>query len=143
MIAAAIFCVLLLWFFIRWNFASAVAWRVDPAAAESKQIVGWLTDLAPADPQAHITAGRVLEKTFDSADLTSAVAEYEKAVELSPHNYLIWLDLGRTKSMNGDTAGAHSAYEQAHHLAPNYAAVQWVYGNSLVRQGSTDEGFAL
>lgn len=142
-IAAAIFCVCAAWFFIRWNFAGAVAMRIDPAAAESKSIAAWLTDLAPADPQTHISAGRVLEKTFDSGDLASAVIEYEKAVDLSPHNYLVWLDLGRARSMSGDTTSAHSAYEQAHRLAPNYAAVQWVYGNSLVRQGSTDEGFTM
>lgn len=142
-IAAALLCVVATWFFVRWNFASAVAFRIDPSLAESKQVTEWLAALAPSDPQNHISNGRVLEKTFDSTDLAAAVASYEKAVELSPHNYMIWIDLGRARSINGDQDGAHRAYEQAYQLAPNYAAVQWVYGNSLIRRGNTDDGFRM
>jgi tetratricopeptide (TPR) repeat protein len=55
----------------------------------------------------------------------------------------MWVNVGKARSLNGDTAGAEIAFRRAIELAPNYAAVQWVYGNFLVRQGSTDEGFKL
>jgi len=69
--------------------------------------------------------------------------EYETAVALSPHNYLMWLNLGKARSLSGDTDGAEAAYARSLALAPNYSNIQWVYGNLLLRQGKRDEGFAL
>jgi hypothetical protein len=55
----------------------------------------------------------------------------------------MWLAVGKARNLNGDSAGALSAFARALELAPNYSAVQWTYGNSLIRNGNTDEGFAL
>ncbi|MEO7659967.1 MAG: hypothetical protein ABIV48_10165, partial [Pyrinomonadaceae bacterium] len=49
----------------------------------------------------------------------------------------------KARSLNGDVTGAEAAYTKTLELAPNYAAVQWAVGNFLLRQGKTDEGFAL
>lgn len=143
LIAAAILCIAATWFFIRWNFAGAVASRLDPRLPESKLVIDWLIDVGPSDPQTHYAAASIYEKTFDPGDLTRSRSEYELATALSPYNYVMWINLGRSRSLNGDTAGAETAYERALTLAPNYAAVQWAYGNFLVRQDRTDEGFAL
>src|SRR5262249_10486400 len=88
-------------------------------------------------------AARIYQKTFDTGDLERSLNEYEMAAALSPYNYLVWADLGKARSLNGDPDGAEAAYAHALQLAPNYAAVQWVYGNSLIRKGKTDEGFSL
>ena len=143
LIAAAVLCVITSWFFIKWNFANAVSSRLDTKRAEFKPVADWLTQMAPSDPQTHLTAARIYQKTFDPGDLTRSLSEYETAAALSPYNYLAWVDLGKARSLNGDAEGAQAAYARALQLAPNYAPVQWVYGNSLIRQGKTDEGFAL
>ena len=143
LIVAAIACVGAAWFFIKWNFANAVASRLDPDRPESKIVADWLTQVAKGDPQTHFAAAVLYEKTFDADDLTRSLLEYETAAALSPYHYVMWLNLGKARSLNGDTEGAQAAFRRALELAPNYSIVQWVYGNSLIRQGQTDEGFAL
>lgn len=143
LISAALICVAAAWFFIRWNFANAIASTLDPARGESRIIADWLTQLAPSDPQTHMAAGHLFERTFDAGDLERSLAAYETAVAMSPHHYVMWLNLGKARSVNGDIDGAIAAYEQAMELAPNYSSVQWVYGNALIRQGNTSAGFAL
>ncbi len=143
LIAAAILCVAASWYFIKWNFANAVASRLDTKRMELKPVADWLTQISPNDPQTHFAAARLFEKTFDAGDLSRSLSEYEMSVALSPHNALTWADLGKARSLNGDLDGSLRAYARALELAPNYAAVQWAYGNTLIRQGSTDEGFTF
>lgn len=143
LISVALAAIVLAWFFGKWNFANAVAERIDTAQPEAKSVADWLISLAPADPQTHFAAGRTFEKTFDPGDLDRSLAEYETAASLSPHHYVMWLNVGKARSLNGDAGGALSAYGQALRLAPNYASVQWAYGNALIRQGRVDEGFAM
>lgn len=143
LVVAALLCIITAWFFVKWNFANMVASRLDIDRPESKLVVDGLIDLAPSDPQTHYTAAALYEKTFNSTDLTRSLSEYESAAALSPNNYLMWLNLGRIRNLNGDIDGADAAYSRAAFLAPNYAQVQWVYGNFMIRQDKTDEGFTL
>lgn len=143
LITVTLLCVVTAWFFVKWNFAHSVSARLDTKRAEFKAVGDWLTGLAPGDPQTHLTAARVYQRTFDPADLTRSLSEYEIAVALSPYDYFAWVDLGKSLGVNGEPDRAEAAYARALQLAPNYAAVQWVYGNSLIRQGKTDEGFSL
>lgn len=143
LIAAATLCVTTSWFFIKWNFANAVASRLDIKRVELKPVADWLIQMAPNDPQTYFSAARLFEKTFDSSDLARSLTEYEMAVALSPNNFMTWVDLGKARNLNGDAEMSLAAYKRALELAPNYAAVQWVYGNALIRQGETDAGFPL
>jgi tetratricopeptide (TPR) repeat protein len=135
-------CMVACWFFIKWNFANTLASRLDTARPESQLVADWLTQTSPNDPQTHFGAALVFEKTLDQDDLVKALFEYETAVALSPNNFMMWLALGKARNLNGDNEGALKALHQALELAPNYAAVQWTYGNSLVRQDRADEGFS-
>lgn len=141
--ALALLCVILAWFFIRWNLANVMASRVDPQRPESAMIADWLTQLAPSDPEARLLAGEVFEKTFDPEDLKRAALEYELATALSPYDYRMWMNLGKVRRQNGDIDGAQKAYKRALELAPNYAGLHWLYGNTLIRDGATDEGFGF
>lgn len=143
LIGIAIACVVAGWFFIKWNFANTIASRLDTERPESKLVADWLVQVSPNDPQTHYGTAIVYEKTFDTEDLARSVREYEMAAALWPSNYMMWLGLGKSRSLNGDVEGSQNALARALDLAPNYAAVQWVYGNSLLRSGKTDEGFAL
>jgi len=138
-----VLCVVLTWYFVKWNFANVIASRLDPQPPEARVIADGLVSAAPSDPQTHFAAAAVYELTFDPADLARSVSEYEKAAALSPNDYQMWLSLGRARSASGDVDGARAAYVRALELAPNYAAVQWAYGNFLVRQDNAAEGFPL
>lgn len=130
-------------FFIRWNFANAVASKIDLKRPESKLVIDSLIALGPSDPQTHYAAAGIFEKTFEFGDIDRSIREYELAAAFSPNNYQMWINLGRARSLSGDSTGADVAFRRALELAPNYAAVQWAYGNFLIRQGNTDEGFKL
>ena len=121
----------------KWNFANSVSTRVD-----TKEIADIAVSLGPDDPQTRYAAAVLHEKTFDPNDLAHSLSEFEAAVANSPNNYLSWLALGGALGRSGDNIGAESALRKALELAPNYADVQWAYGNSLVRNNKSSEGFA-
>lgn len=137
LIAGAFLCLAAAFFFAKWSFANAVSMRAD-----SKEVADLAVQLAPSDPQTHYAAAVVYDKTFDAADFARSLDEHELSVALSPNNYLLWLDLGKARERNGDSTGAENALRKALELAPNYAAVQWAYGNTLLRAGQMDEGFS-
>ncbi len=142
-IVVAVLCVIAAAFFVRWNFANAIASRLDIKRPESRLVVDSIVGLGPSDPQTHLAAAGLFEKTFDPGDLARSLSEYETATALSPNNYLLWINLGRARNLNGDTAGAEAALKKALELAPNYGSVQWAYGNFLIREGRIDDGFKL
>lgn len=138
LILAALVCVVWAWLGATWYFANGVSTRVD-----IKEMADIMIGLSPSDPQTHYAAAVLYEKTFDPADALRALAEFEAAAALTPNNYLPWLDLAKARERAGDTTGSEKAFVRALELAPNYADVQWAYGNSLLRAGRTKEGFAL
>lgn len=121
----------------KWGFANTASIR-----ANLPEIAEMTAELAPGDPQTHYAAAVLLEKSFNEDDLKKALVEYEMAAALAPHNYLLWLALGRARERTGDAKGAERAMRRARELAPNYSRVQWAFGNTLLRQGKTDEAFA-
>jgi hypothetical protein len=68
--------------------------------------------------------------------------EFERAVQLRPHDYYLWLMLGVTRDFSLDHAGAVRALRQSVALAPTYARPRWQLGNVLLRQGDFDQAFA-
>lgn len=136
-------CLFAGWMFAKWNFATAISTHLDTRLSESKLIAEWLADISPNDPNAHYALATALERSFEPGDFERALSEYERAAELSPNNYLMWLALARASSRSGDVPRAQGAFIRALDLAPEYANVQWAYGNFLVRQDRVDDGFAM
>lgn len=137
LLAIGLICLLGVYFFAKWCLANAISTR-----AEIREVADLAISLAPADPQTHYAAAVLLEKSFLPEDLPRSVTEYEKATALAPHNYLLWLALGRARERAGDAEGAEKSLRQALALAPNYAQVRWSLGNVLLRRGKTSEAFA-
>ena len=136
--AAVLACLCLIWFFGKWSFANAVSVRADlPEIAEL------MIALAPSDPQTHFAAAVLRERTFDPSDAEISLAEYDASTALTPNNYLSWLALGKALERAGDANAAELAFKRSLELAPNYADVQWAYGNWLIRSGRSTEGFAM
>ncbi len=123
-------------FFAKWSFANAASPR-----AAAKDVADLAVQFGPDDPQTHFAAAVLYEKTFEPQDLAHSIEEYEKTAALAPNNYISWLELGKARDRRGDADGAERSFLRALELAPNYADVQWAYGNSLLRAGRTEEGF--
>ena len=134
--AAAVILGASAWFVAKWCIASSALERAD-----NTELAVYLTRLAPDDPRTHYVAAQLFEKNFDSADFEKALIEYEIAAGLSPENYILWLDLGRARERSGDAGSAELVFRRALSLAPNYARVQWMVGNALLRQGRVEEAF--
>lgn len=130
LIAIACLVIVLSVFAAKWNFANAVSTKAD--TKDIADIAAWL---APDDPQTRYAAGVIYDKTFEPADAERSLAEFEAAAANTPNNYLAWLALSKARGRNGDAEGEMAAVKRALDLAPNYAAVQWAYGNVLFRNG--------
>jgi tetratricopeptide (TPR) repeat protein len=134
------------WYGVRWGFGNTMAetapisYNTDPTASfESAEAAA---RLAPRDPLAHLTLARLNQISFDPAGVPVALREYEAAAALAPNDYLIWMEVGRARAALGDPVGGTAALRRAVALAPNYAQPRWHLGNSLLRMGETEEGFA-
>jgi hypothetical protein len=129
--------VLGVWYGLRWSIGGTMAeWLPDIEAASAA------VRLAPDDPQAHFTIARLRERSFLSEDLPEAARRYEEAARLSPHDFRLFMELGRVRGLTGDARGSEAALRRAVELAPSYPEPRWYLGNSLLRQGRTAEAFA-
>ncbi len=137
LIGASLLCLTLLAFFVKWCLADTIA-----ARAPGREVAEWTVNLAPNDPQTHYALAVLTEKNFVPEDLARSLTEYERAAALAPHDYRLWLALGKARERSGDAAGAELALRKASALAPNYAPVSWSLGNALLRGGKPDEAFA-
>ncbi|HMT09025.1 MAG TPA: carbohydrate binding domain-containing protein [Pyrinomonadaceae bacterium] len=118
-------------FAAKWNLANAISTR-----AGTKDLADIAASLAPDDPQTRYAAAVVYDRTFDTADAERSLVEFQATVDSTPNNYIPWLSLAQAKIRSGDNEGAVQAAARALQLAPNYAAVHWLYGNLLFRNGS-------
>jgi len=75
-------------------------------------------------------------------DCPRAVAEFQRAVQLRPRDYYLWMMLGVTEDQNGDQQTALFALQQSVSLAPTYAKPHWQLGNLLLRMNQIDQAFA-
>jgi hypothetical protein len=134
------------WVGVRWGIGNTMAetapgsYATNPAAAfESVEAA---TRLAPHDPYTHLMLARLNQVSFDPETVPRALAEYERAAELAPNDYLIWTEAGRARAALGDLEGGVATLRRAAELAPNYSQPRWHLGNALLRAGRADEAFA-
>ena len=92
--------------------------------------------LSPTDPAGHYVRGLLLT---DRGVLQEATYELERAVKLSPNQFMFWQALGRSRSKGGDEVGAIAAYKEAIRLAPYYAQPRWELGTLLLKTGHRED----
>ena len=114
---------------------------VRAALEEVSRVLHAAESFAPDDPQVHYSLGVFARRSFEPEELREALARYERATALSPHDYRLWSDLGRARGQAGDVEGGESALKHALELAPNYALPRWYLGNLLLRAGREREAF--
>lgn len=95
--------------------------------------------VSSSDAETHLVRGEAL---FRTEDFPAAQLELERAVQLRPRDYYLWLLLGVTRDQRRDRDGALPALRQSVALAPKYAAPRWQIGNVLLRMGRVEEAFA-
>ena len=135
-IAVIVIVIFAVYISLRWSIGSTIAKQT-----ESKDVAEFAVEMAPNDPQGYYSLAVVNEKNFLPESFTLALQNYEKAVSVSPHDFRLWLALGKAREQSGDSDGAEKAFRRSLQLAPNYADVHWILGNFLLRQGNDEEAF--
>ena len=129
------------WFVVRWYIGNTIAEYFHPEdhRLETAQMA---VRLAPNDPLPHWRLGNLALKELPPDQISLVVAEYEKAVSLSPHDYRLWTEFGGALEQAGDFDKAEKALREAVKLAPSYAYPRWYLGNLLLRTDRYTDGFA-
>ncbi|MCP9493210.1 MAG: carbohydrate binding domain-containing protein [Pyrinomonadaceae bacterium MAG19_C2-C3] len=91
-----------------------------------------------ANPWAYIAAAQASEAGDDTQ---AAMRFIERAVNLRPEDFGLWVALGRLRDKSGDATAARYAFEQAIIYAPYYAEAHWQLGNVLLREGNQAAAF--
>ena len=126
---------------VRWYLGNTLAEYFDPNEG-TLDAAHMAARFAPNDPLAHWRIAQVSQKTLPLDQQVAAIAEYEKAVSLSPNDYRFWMTLGTAQEQVGNPAQAELALKRAVALAPAYAYPHWYLGNLYLRNGRYDEAFA-
>jgi len=111
----------------------ALAGVSDPKSAVDRAVT-----LLPADAETQAARAEVLQQLDEYAQ---ARDEFQRAAQLRPRDYYLWMLLGVTSDQSGDQEGALRALRQAVALAPSYARPRWQLGNVLLRMGQLDQAF--
>src|SRR5215203_4274806 len=126
---------------VRWYLGNTLAEYFDPVQS-NLPVAQMAVSMAPNDPLTHWRIAQVNQKNRPLDQQATAIAEYQKAVSLSPNDYRLWMSLGTAREQSGDPAKAEQAFRRAVALAPAYAYPRWYLGNLLLRNGRYDDAFA-
>jgi tetratricopeptide (TPR) repeat protein len=129
------------YFAFRWFFGNTMAEYFN-TGQNNLQLAQIAHTLSPNDPLTNWRLGQVEQKRLPLDQASSALAEYEKAVSLSPNDYRFWMSLGVAREQVGEVDAGEQALRQAIALAPSYSYPHWYLGNLLLRRGRYDEAFA-
>jgi Tetratricopeptide repeat len=125
----------------RWYIGNTMAEYFNSGSNEL-ELAQVARTLSPKDPLTYWRLGQVSQRRLPIEQSAVALAEYEKAVGLSPNDYRMWMSLGIARGQAGELEKAEPALRQAVALAPSYAYPHWYLGNLLLRSGRYDEAFA-
>jgi len=128
------------YYVIRWYTGNTLAEYFNPAQ-NNLQVAELAVSLAPKDPLTHWRIAQVTQKLLPLDQQAQSIAEYERAVSLSPNDYRFWMALGTALEQSGDSAKAEHALRRAVSLAPSYAYPRWYLGNHLLRNAQYEEAF--
>jgi Flp pilus assembly protein TadD len=140
MILTLLVALLASWFVVRWYLGNTIA-EYQPVGTGLGS-VQMAVSLAPQDPLSHLSLGSFIQNELPPDQIPLVVAEYEKAVSLSPNDYRCWIALGNALEQAGDFDKAERALRQGVRLAPSYAYTRWSLGNLLLRTDRYPEAFA-
>lgn len=138
-VLVALFCS---WRALRWYAGSEIALAAPYLRENGLDAAQTAVRLSPDDPLARWALAALLQKGVGANDLQASIAEYERAVSLSPRDFRLWTDLGRAQEQAGNMAEGEKALRRAVELAPHYSWPRWHLGNFLLRRARYDEALA-
>ncbi len=96
----------------------------------------------PANPELFHRLGVIYSYEAADVNLSEAEKDLRRAVELNPHSWDYWADLGTTCDFTGDTACSDEAFARAMALNPMSAGLLWVAGNHYLLTDQQDKAFS-
>ncbi len=129
------------YFVLNWYLGNTLAEYFNPSGNNIDN-AHMASSMAPNDPMTHWRVAQVSQKLLPLDQQGPAIAEFEKAVSLSPNDYRYWMSLGTAHEQAGDPVRGEQALRRAVALAPAYTYPHWFLGNLLLRNGRYDEAFA-
>jgi carbohydrate binding protein with CBM4/9 domain/tetratricopeptide repeat protein len=129
------------YFVVRWYLGNTIAEYFNPTES-TFDAAGLAVSLGPNDPLTHWRDAEMLQKRLPMDQQGPAIAEYQKAVELSPNDYRYWMSLGTAYERAGEVGKGEEALKHAIALAPSYSYPHWYLGNLLLRAARYDEAFS-
>ena len=94
----------------------------------------------PADPQYSDVQATAMHLYAAAEDVHKIVALHQQATSLSPHDALLWADLGGAYERAGRDADAFNALQRAQALFPNSPEINWRLANFCLRTGRIADG---
>lgn len=128
------------YFAVRWYVGNTLAENFNPQG-NNLRVAEMAVSLAPGDPLTHWRMAQVTQKILPLDQQVQTIAEYERAVKLSPNDYRFWMALGTAYEQTGDSVKGEQALKRAVALAPAYAYPRWYLGNLLLRSSRYEEAF--
>jgi tetratricopeptide (TPR) repeat protein len=98
--------------------------------------------LEPGNADAWDALGRFRQLDFNNPDPAAALADYQRAVRVNPLSAHHWMNLAGAYEASGDIEQARASFQAARSVYPLSAEVAWNYGNFLLRQDQSAEGYA-
>src|SRR5215510_13796029 len=99
-------------FVVRWYLGNTLAEYFN-TSDNNIDLAHTVVSLAPADPLTHWRLAQVSQKQLSPDQQAQVIAEYEKAVSLSPNDYRYWLALGAAQEQGGDVSKGELALRRA------------------------------
>ena len=127
------------WFSIKWQIGSLLAELTPPSQSDANQISKYAIAFSPSNAQAWWLASTTEKDLFTPEKIDASVRLSEQAVRLSPNDFRLWAELGRSYEQAAEVEKAQIAFEQATELAPTYAYPHWQLGNFFIRQSRAEE----
>ncbi len=106
----------------------------------SEHLWGHALEHAEGSSDLHHFMGTALA---DEGKFERAIAEYRKALCISPHDLETTCDLGAALDRIGETDAAVACLREANRSQPKDASVRCILGGALMHQGHTDEAIPL
>ena len=95
----------------------------------------------PGNPNLAHRLGTVYSSDPTEVNLSAAVSNLRKAVDLNPRRWDFWSDLGTTCDFAGDTACSDAAFARALALNPMAPALRWAMGNHYLLTNRLEQAF--
>jgi tetratricopeptide (TPR) repeat protein len=94
---------------------------------------------APANAEVLAARARSLLYRTDPPRTEEAIADLQKSVALSPHDYRYWLELGKAQGGDDQMPQAETSLQHATELAPRYFEPRWALANLRLRAGKSEQ----